>query len=51
MLQGLMSSNVELSMGVMREVGQGLELAKICQQCQVSVTGHKNVGVMKFTWV
>ena len=39
MLQGLMSFKVELSMGVMREVWQGSELAKICQQCHMSVMG------------
>ena len=42
MLQGLMSSKVELSVGVMREVWQGSELAEISQQCHVSVTGCNN---------
>ena len=44
MLQGLMSSEVELGVGVTREVWQGSELAKISQQCHVSVTGRNSVA-------
>ena len=47
MLQGLMSSEVELGVGVMREVWQGLELAKIYQQCHMSVIGCNKSAVCK----
>ena len=45
MLWGLMSSKMELSAGVMREVWQGLEVAKICQQFHMSVMGCNKCGV------
>ena len=38
-LQGLMSSEVELVPGVTGDV-TGSELAEVCQQIHVSVTGH-----------
>ena len=49
MLWGLESSEVELSMGVMREVWQGSELAEICQQCHMSVMGHNSIPLSRIS--
>ena len=45
MLQGLMSSEVELVQGVTGDV-TGLELAKVCQQSHMSVTDVTVASVM-----
>src|SRR5882724_8529948 len=42
-LQGLMSSKVELVPGGVTGDVTGSELAKVCQQSHVSVTGHNRI--------
>jgi len=42
-LQGLMSSEVELVQGCDRGCDKGLELAEVCQQSHVSVTRRNSI--------